>query len=62
LKIDNTTFEYQTRFNYWISQFEAKYGDLVSFYSLMDVEKPQKLALINNLILDIINSYKIIEK
>jgi hypothetical protein len=62
LKIDDTTFQYQTRFNYWISQFEAKYGDLVAFYSLMDVEKPQKLALINSLIIEIINSYKIIEK
>jgi hypothetical protein len=61
-KIDDTTFQYQTRFNYWISQFEAKYGDLVAYYSLMDVEKPQKLALINNLIVEIINSYKIIEK
>jgi disulfide oxidoreductase YuzD len=61
LKIDDTTFQYQTRFNYWISQFEAKYGDLVAFYSLMDVEKPQKLALINSLIIEIINSYKIKE-
>lgn len=63
LKVDDITFQYQTRFNYWIGQFEAKYGDIVSFYSLIEVEKPQKLALINNLIIDIIsNQYKIIEK
>jgi hypothetical protein len=56
--MDETTFEYQTRFSYWISQFEAKYGDIVTFYNSMEEEKPQKLNLINKLILGIINSFK----
>ena len=62
-KVDDITFQYQSRFNYWIGQFEAQYGDIVSFYSLLEAEKQQKLSLINDLILQIItNQYKIIEK
>jgi len=54
LKIDDTTFKYQTRFNYWVSQFESQYGDIVTFYNSLEVETPQKLSLINNLILKLI--------
>lgn len=52
--VDDDTFEYQTRFNYWISKFESKFGDIVTFYSVLNVDKSQKLSLINDLILDII--------
>jgi len=45
---------YQLRFTYWISIFEAQYGDIVTFYNNLDVSKAEKLTLINNLIIDII--------
>lgn len=54
--VDEITFLYQTRFNYWISQFESKYGDIVTFYVSLSIEKAQKLILINNLIKEIIIS------
>jgi len=59
-KVNDEVFELQTRFNYWISQFEALYGDIVSFYQLLDEEKAQRLSVINNLLSDIINK-KIVE-
>jgi hypothetical protein len=59
-RVSNETFELQTRFNYWISQFEALYGDIVSFYQMFDAENAQRLATINNLLTDIINN-KIVE-
>lgn len=55
-KVDDINFEYQTRFNYWISQFEAVYGDIVTFYMSLEADKAQKLTLINNLIVGIIKS------
>lgn len=54
--VDELTFAYQTRFNYWISQFEATYGDIVTFYTSLTESKAQKLILINNLIKEIIIS------
>jgi len=53
-KVNDEVFELQTRFNYWISQFEALYGDIVSFYQMLDEEKAQRLSVINNLLSDII--------
>lgn len=47
--------EYQLRFNYWIDQFEAYYGNIVQFYKEMEISKAEKLVLINNLIIDLIN-------
>lgn len=52
--VDDTTFQYQTRFNYWIGLFESEYGDITIFYDSIDADTNQKLVLINNLILDII--------
>lgn len=47
--------DYQLRFNYWIDQFEAYYGDIVTFYKSLDtVTKAEKLVLINNLIIELI--------
>jgi hypothetical protein len=54
-KIDAVTFQYQTRFNYWISQFEALYGDILMFYKNLESNNAEKLRFINNLIIDIIN-------
>jgi hypothetical protein len=48
--------QYQTRFNYWIGKFEAEYGDIVTFYKELEIDNSQKIILINNLILQIINN------
>jgi len=53
-KIDNTTFQYQTRFTYWISQFEALYGDILIFYNETNGNNAYKLNFINTLIIKII--------
>ena len=53
--LDSTTFEYQTRFNYWIGIFEAKYGNIVMFWKEIEGDNSEKLVLINKLILNIIN-------
>lgn len=52
--ISVVNLQYQIRFNYWISKFEAIYGDIVSFYRDMDMEKAEKLLFINNLIIGMI--------
>lgn len=46
--------QYQLRFNYWISQFEAQFGDIVTFWKQLDNDNSQKIILINNLIIIII--------
>lgn len=53
-KVDIEVFQLQTRFNYWISQFEALYGDIVVFFQDLDTDPAQKLKLINELIIKII--------
>lgn len=52
--IDSITFQYQTRFNYYINLFESNYGDIVYFYDLMDGKKAEKINLINKLIIELI--------
>lgn len=55
-QVDSVTFQYQTRFNYWIGYFEADYGDIVEFWNdLGEISNSQKLIIINNLIIEIIN-------
>lgn len=55
--IDYVTFEYQTRFIYWITIFEANYGEITTFWNEMkDTKESEKLILINNLIKQIIKS------
>lgn len=54
--IDYITFEYQTRFMYWINLFEASYGEITMFWNEMDIKESEKLLLINNLIKDIIQN------
>jgi len=53
--VTQITKEYQLRFTYWISFFESQYGDVVTFYNDLEGDKAERLALINNLIIDIIN-------
>ena len=53
--VDPVTFQYQTRFNYWVQQFEAMYGDVVVFFNDMETETNAiKFTVINNLILKLI--------
>ena len=54
--VSDTNKEYQVRFNYWIGQFEALYGDIVTFFKeLGDQSTAEKLKQINDLILILIN-------
>ena len=45
---------YQLRFTYWISQFEAQFGDIVTFWKEQEVDNSRKINLINDLIVIII--------
>jgi predicted extracellular nuclease len=60
--VSPTNKEYQLRFNYWIDQFEAYYGNIVQFYKDMEITKAEKLVLINNLITDLISKQLIVKK
>lgn len=51
-----TNINYYLRFNYWISQFEAQFGDIVTFWKELTVDNSQKIILINNLIIIIIQN------
>lgn len=53
---DFTTKQYQTRFNYWVGSFEAQFGDILLFFEALEGTNSQKILLINNLIINIINS------
>lgn len=53
--VDDVTFQYQNRFDYWIALFEASYGDIVIFWeTLGDNKDSEKLLTINNLIINLI--------
>lgn len=52
--LDDITFTYQTRFNYWIGLFESQFGDILIFWESIEGENSEKLVLINNLIIQII--------
>ena len=52
--VDTTTFEYQNRFNYWISLFEAQFGDILVFAQAIEGSESEKILLINNLIINLI--------
>lgn len=43
-----------TQFNYYISLFEAEYGDIQTFYSGLEASNSEKLILIKNLLNDLI--------
>lgn len=54
--IDDTTKKLQLQFNYWISMFEAKYGDILIFYNNFDASNSEKLIAINNLLNNLIQT------
>jgi len=52
--VDKITFQLQTRFHYWLSMFEAKYGDLVYFWNNTEGTKSEKLLMMNNFLSELI--------
>lgn len=53
--IDEKTKQLQLRFDYWVSMFEAKYGDILIFYNNLATDsKSEKLILINNMLDELI--------
>lgn len=56
--VSEVDFDFQTRFSYWISMFEAFYGSIVVFWNGMDSSDSEKLITINNLIINLINTNK----
>ena len=48
--------ELQLRFNFWISKFEAEYGDIVQFASVIEGSENEKITLINNLLINLIKN------
>lgn len=64
-RIDNTTFLYQTRFEYWIAKFESEFGDIVEFWDGLKDDSITKsyqnseiINLINNFIIKFIKDYE----
>ena len=55
LKVDDITFHFQSRFPHWIGLFESQYGDIVTFWEGIEATNAEKITLINNLIIQIIN-------
>lgn len=54
--VDRITFQLQTRFNYWISLFEAEYGDLVYFWESTEGSQSEKILMMNNLLSGLIEA------
>lgn len=52
--VDEQTKQLQLRFTYWISLFEAEFGDITIFYNNLAASNSEKLVMINNLIFDLI--------
>ncbi|HQZ51027.1 MAG TPA: hypothetical protein PLF17_10910 [Chitinophagaceae bacterium] len=52
--VDDTTKKLQLRFDYWISMFEAEYGDILIFYNNFVATSSEKLIAINNLLTNLI--------
>lgn len=54
-KISDEDFHYQTRFNYWVGLFEAKYDSLVNFWKAMEGRgESERYNLIDQLIRNMI--------
>jgi len=56
--VDPVILEFQTRFSYWISMFEAFYGNIAVFWNGMDATDSEKLITLNDLIVSLINTHK----
>jgi len=53
-QVGEITFQFQTRFNHWVSIFESQFGDLLTFWDSYNITENEKVILINNLITTII--------
>jgi len=57
--VSDEVFVLQTQFSYWIALFESTYGNIVIFWAnLGDMKESEKIILINNLIINLINTNK----
>ena len=56
VKVNDTDFQLQTRFSYWIAKFESFYGSITSFWDDIDSPESQKIILINNLLTNLIQT------
>jgi hypothetical protein len=54
--LDDTIFEFQSRFNFWIAHFESFYGDLTAFWNSMNAKESEKVIVINNQITKLIQT------
>lgn len=54
--VSEIDFKLQTRFTYWIQQFEALYGDVVDFWESFDFSESEKLLLIKNILINTIQN------
>jgi hypothetical protein len=54
--VNDTIKKLQLQFNYWISMFEARYGDILIFYNNFDASNSEKLVAINNLLINLIET------
>lgn len=52
--VDAQTISLQTQFSYFISLFEAKYGDILQFYNNLDASNSERLIVIKNLLTGLI--------
>ncbi len=55
-KVDDTTFELQTRFSYWIARFEAFFGNVTPFWNGLNNEEAEKIIIMNDLITNLIQT------
>ena len=54
-QIGPVTFQYQTRFNYWISMLEREVGDILTFWNTLgEISEAEKVTIINKFVLTII--------
>ncbi len=53
-RVSDKVFEFQTRFNYWIAQFESMYGGICAFWDGLNANESEKIVLLNNLIFNLI--------
>lgn len=52
--VSDINMKLQIRFAYWIAQFEAIYGDIVTFYQELAIDNKEKLVFINNILTQLI--------
>lgn len=53
--VDDVTKKLQTQFTYYISLFEAKYGDIIEFYNGIDGSDAERLIATDNILRGLIN-------